>query len=150
MLIREQGRIIKVLRLELNPRTRRKRQIVVGSFQAGTCPPATLLEQLSAAELKELNTWLTAQRQLREYGQMRDVAQRALLPLSEIAHAFDIAAETLSPDQADAIWDEISAIARALKRAGHRRPRPAARSFSAPGQIDFIEMLTGDSARTLA
>lgn len=66
MLIREQGRLIKVLRV--NPPKRssgrvRSREHVIGTFHADGPIPAALFDALTRDERKELARWLAAYRE---------------------------------------------------------------------------------------
>lgn len=142
MLIREHGQTVKVLRIELNSNTKRKRQVVIGTFRSSEGPPEALLAELTTVELKELRKWLDARRQLNEYAAMRDAAHSASNLLADIARALDVAGETLSIEQADVIWEEIGAIVRALKRADHQRPRRARPPYTVPGQLDLVDLLS--------
>ncbi|WP_420213445.1 hypothetical protein ACN8ZM_40240 (plasmid) [Burkholderia aenigmatica] len=150
MLIREHGQTVKLLRLEVRPGTNRKRQVVIGTFRSSAAPPGALLAELSSVELKALNKWLDAQQQLNEYAAMREVTHSAPNALGELARALEVAAETLSADQADAIWTEIGAIARALKRADHQRPRRSRVAHSVPGQLDLVELLSELPGKSLS
>ncbi|MBN3815172.1 hypothetical protein G3N57_00480 [Paraburkholderia sp. Se-20369] len=62
--------------------------------------------------------------------------------LASIVDALSIAADTLAPPEADRVWKQLHAIARALRRAGHRRPRRAySPRISMPGQRDLVDEL---------
>ncbi|KVT06759.1 hypothetical protein WT24_20350 [Burkholderia sp. MSMB1078WGS] len=55
------------------------------------------------------------------------------------ASQLEVAADTLSSADADQLWEQLQAITRALKRAGHMRPRAASRPPTPlPGQRDLF------------
>ncbi|MDR6504212.1 hypothetical protein J2785_007409 [Burkholderia ambifaria] len=120
MLIREQGRLIKVLRVEppKQPPTRgRRREHVLGTFRADEPIPPALLDALTRDERRALARWLAVYRE----SQARTDARPVLA-------------------DADQLWAQLHAIARTLKRAGHLRPRAARRPPAPlPGQQDFFD-----------
>ncbi|OXJ21407.1 hypothetical protein CFB82_41430 [Burkholderia sp. HI2714] len=83
-------------------------------------------------------------------GRARTKAKSALArsprQLAELVAALDAAADTLSPIEADEIWAQLLALARALKRGGHPRPKsPRRPPPPAPGQLDLVDALTAGS-----
>ncbi|WP_196799153.1 hypothetical protein [Burkholderia cepacia] len=66
MLIREQGRLIKVLRVD-HPKqssvTRRPREHVIGTFRADQPVPDALLDAMTRDERTALERWLMAYRE---------------------------------------------------------------------------------------
>ncbi|KVN48418.1 hypothetical protein WJ64_21575 [Burkholderia ubonensis] len=62
--------------------------------------------------------------------------------LASIVDALAIAADTLAPTEADRVWEQLHAIARSLRRAGHSRPlRSRASPPALPGQRDLVDEL---------
>lgn len=160
MLIRKQGRVVKLLRVEpskgstTGARIRRGgsgRRHVIGSFRVDEPVPSGLLAALTREERMTLACWLTAFRE--------DQARVRALPILAGAHeqfeaiiaALEAAADALSVEEADRLWSQLKAIERTLKRAGHARPRRARRAHVAPpGQRDFfgeIEAIESREAR---
>ncbi|RXV64196.1 hypothetical protein D1006_41130 [Burkholderia stabilis] len=143
MLIREQGRLIKVLRVEppTQPPTRgRRREHVLGTFRADGPIPAALLDGLSRDERKALAGWLAVYRESQRRTDARTTLATAPTHLESLVSALEVAADTLSAAEADQMWVQLQAIARTLKRAGHPRPRAARRPPAPlPGQQDFFD-----------
>lgn len=140
MLIREQGRSIKLLRIERSEASRRHRHVVIGVFRVDEDVPAALLEQLGRNERRELSQWLTAYRDSQAMARKRAILAEAPMYLDELVAALDVAAEWLAPVEADALWHKLRAVARGLQRAGHPRPKRAAvRLRPLPGQLDLID-----------
>ncbi|HDR9511571.1 hypothetical protein C5615_35285 [Burkholderia cepacia] len=143
MLIREQGRLIKVLRVEppTQPPTRgRRREHVLGTFRADGPIPAALLDALSRDERKALARWLAVYRESLRRTDARTTLATAPTHLESLVSALEVAADTLSAVDADQMWVQLQAIARTLKRAGHPRPRAARRPPAPlPGQQDFFD-----------
>ncbi|KUY85251.1 hypothetical protein WS50_27260 [Burkholderia territorii] len=142
MLIREQGCLIKVLRVEppTQPPTRgRRREYVLGTFRADGPIPAQLLEALSRDERKVLAHWLGVYRESQRRTDARTTLATAPTHLESLVSALEVAADTLSAAEADQMWVQLQAIARTLKRAGHPRPRaPRRPPAPLPGQQDFF------------
>ncbi|WP_065504177.1 hypothetical protein [Burkholderia stabilis] len=142
MLIREQGRLIKVLRVESPKRPSiraRARESVIGTFRADEPIPAALLDTLTRDERKVLARWLEVYRESQARNQACPVLASAPVQLETLVGALEVAADTLSSAEADQIWAQLHAIARTLKRAGHPRPRAARRPPAPlPGQRDFF------------
>ena len=142
ILIREQGRKIKVIRRAKAADTGRFRHRVVGTFVASDPVPASLLELLDKSERRTLDSWLGAYRNAAEIEQAHVALTNASAQLASIVDALAIAADTLAPTEADRVWEQIHAIARTLRRAGHARPqRTRSNSIPLPGQRDLVDEL---------
>ncbi|WP_156444467.1 hypothetical protein [Burkholderia sp. MSMB1826] len=76
MLIREQGRLIKVLRVDpskqSSARTRRREQ-VIGTFRANEPVPSAILDAMTRDERKALSRWLAVYRESQARTQARPV-----------------------------------------------------------------------------
>lgn len=149
MLIRQQGKTVKLLRVVSGAGSTRSRQVVIGTFRAGDDPAAQLLETLDVKERHALRLWLSVYRE--------DVARAAAAPvlacakqqLEALVAALDVAADTLSAADADALWIQLQALARSLRRGGHPKPtrsRPAPAPL--PGQRDLIDEIAAQAGRT--
>ncbi|MBK1902225.1 MULTISPECIES: hypothetical protein [Burkholderia cepacia complex] len=142
MLIRHQGNLIKVLRVEppTQPPTRgRRREHVLSTFRADEPIPPELLDALSRDERKSLERWLAVYQEGLARTDARRVVATAPAQLESLVSALEVAADTLSAADADHLWTQLQAIARTLKRAGHPRPRAARRPPAPlPGQQDFF------------
>ncbi|WP_323123709.1 hypothetical protein [Burkholderia alba] len=142
MLVREQGRNIKLLRLESVPGTRRTHQVLVGVFRADTGVPTPLLEKLTPDERLTLLRWLTTHRESRVRAKAQPGLRQAQRQLEAIVTSLDVAADTLSPAAAAGLWIQLQAIARALRRGGHPQPvTPWQPSTQPLGQRDFVDEL---------
>ncbi|WP_230949022.1 hypothetical protein [Burkholderia diffusa] len=148
MLIRELGRTITLLRPEHSGKTGRQRHIVIGTFRADQGVPTELLGQLNRNERRELSVWLAAWHDSQAIARARVVLAQAPSRLDELVAALEIASETLARSEADALWQQLQAIARGLRRGGHRRPKRApALPTPLPGQLDLIATLDEPSLR---
>lgn len=136
MLIREQGNIVKLIRVVRGRENQRARQEVVGSFRLDIGPAKALLVLLVDDERRALERWLGA----RDQQQHRQTLDDALPRLVDLAAAIDAAAELLTPADARAIWHELDVVARTLKRVGYPRPsrQPAKATTTTPKQGDLL------------
>ncbi|MBB6592710.1 hypothetical protein LBW62_07955 [Ralstonia solanacearum] len=136
MLIREQGNVVKLIRVVRGQENLRGRQEIIDSFRPEIGPTTALLALLLDDERGSLERWLNARNQQ----QHRQTLGDALPRLVDLAAAIDAAAELLTPADARAIWHELEGVARALKRVGYPRPsrRPAKTSAVMPEQGDLL------------
>ncbi|MGU3779028.1 hypothetical protein [Burkholderia metallica] len=164
MLIRKQGRIVTLVRVEppkevvevarSRPGSRGIRR-VVGSFRIDEPLPAELARVLSRDERRTLACWTAAYREDQARARALPVLANAPRQFEVVIAALEAAAGTLSVEEADRIWAQLKVIARTLTRAGHVRPRsPRSPSPSPPGQRDFFgdfeEVQQSDAQRECA
>lgn len=157
MLIRKQGRLVKLVRVETSkgPATAarshqrsRGRRHVVGSFRIDEPMPAGLLEALTREERRTLACWMAVYREDEARARALPVLAGVPAQFDGIITALEAAADTLSVEEADRLWTQLKAIARTLKRAGHTSPRAARRASAAPpGQRDFFGEMEAIEAR---
>ncbi|WP_345817671.1 hypothetical protein AAGS40_30165 (plasmid) [Paraburkholderia sp. PREW-6R] len=139
MLIREQGHSVKLIRAERNPDSPRTRQKLIGTFRRDDGPSRALLAQLSGDEQAALKRWLSVRHDRQEHAQHRHTIDAAHSRLAELVVAINSAAELLTPAQADAIWNELVAVTRALNRAGYPKPKRERKPpATPPGQRDLL------------
>ncbi|EKS9798955.1 hypothetical protein QDD76_004948 [Burkholderia cepacia] len=142
MLIREQGRQVKLLRVQRSTETGRNRQLLIGAFRAGDEVPRALLELLSVEEHTSLNRWLAVYHASSELARARPTLASASAQLEGIVTAIDTAADTLTPAAADQLWAQLQGVAAALRRGGHPRLRRAPTVHAPqPGQRDLVDEL---------
>ncbi|WP_027811139.1 hypothetical protein [Burkholderia cenocepacia] len=138
MLIREQGNLIKVLRVgpPKQPRARgRRREHVLGTFRADEPISPELLAALTPDEREALAVYREGQART----EARAMLASAPAQLESLVSALEVATDTLSVADADHLWTQLQTIARTLKCAGHPRPRAARRPPAPlPGQPDFF------------
>ncbi|WP_050805947.1 hypothetical protein [Burkholderia ambifaria] len=148
MLIRKQGRLVKLVRVESStgsaraartPQRRRGKRHVLGSFRVEEPVPAALLDMLTREERRTLTCWMAVYREEEARARALPVLAGAPEQFDTIIAALEAAADTLSVEEADCLWAQLKVIARTLTRAGHMRPRaPRRPPPSPPGQRDFF------------
>lgn len=139
MQFREQGKKIQCIRSTYDPASKRSYQKVVASFNRwADSLPSDELKGLTEAERAELVEWFAARQAKaqasRQQWKVGD-APRTLADLAESIRAVD----TLTADHAAKIWAGMADVAKALRKAGHPKPkreRPA--PVALPGQADLL------------
>jgi hypothetical protein len=136
---REQGKKIQCILSTYDPSSKRSHQKLVASFDRwADSLPSDGLEELTDAERQELEAWFAARRadmQARSRRWKLDDAPRILADLADAVRA----ADTLTADHAARIWAGLGELAKALRKAGHPKPkreRPA--PVALPGQADLL------------
>lgn len=123
MQFREQGRKVQCIRSTYDPAVKRSHQKVIAAFDRWAEElPSSELEALTDAERKELAAWFEARQAKRSATRQRWQIQDAPRTLSGLAEAIR-AAEALSNEQAAAIWTGLSLVGKALRKAGHPKPK---------------------------
>lgn len=149
MLIRQQGKTVKLLRVVSSAASKRARQVVIGTFRADDGPPAQLLETLGVKERHALRLWLSVYREDVARAEAAPVLACAKQQLEALVAALDVAADTLSPADADALWSQLQELSRSLRRGGHPKPtrsRPAPEPL--PGQRDLVDEIAAQAGQT--
>ena len=139
MQFREQGKKIQCIRSTYNPDSKRSHQKVVGAFDrwADKLPSAELGE-LTDAERQELAAWFDARQSAKAERMNQYRASIGGQTLADLADAIR-AAGTLTDDQAAAVWHGLADVAKALRKAGHPKPkRERLASGALPGQADLL------------
>lgn len=123
MQIREQGRKIQCIRTVYDKTIKRGRQTVVATFPRHIEDmPTTGLDVLTEAERIELEEWLTQRREATQRKNEVYMINSAEHWLGVITSAIRNGNE-ISPKQAEIIWNGIGEIGKALRKAGHSKPK---------------------------
>lgn len=132
MQIREQGPSVQCIRSVYDSTLKRNRQKTVAKFSRYTTTmPATGLDELTEPERQELSKWLDAKREQSERATRTYSARSAAHSLSDATAALIAGEVTLSDEKAAELWKAIGAMAKALRKAGHPKPKPTMKQKSA-------------------
>lgn len=106
--------------------TEKKRAIIklLGSMSAYTFTPTDgLLDSMTVEEREELQSYIQTERQAVEKKSRHDAAKPAALRINMAADA--IRAGDFEPDEAWAakVWSAMDELGKALRRAGHPKPK---------------------------
>lgn len=140
MQFREQGRKVQCIRSTYDPATKRSYQKVIASFSrwADTLPSDEVAD-LTEDERGELAAWFDARQAEKENRTNQYRASYGAQTLADLAAAIR-AADALDDAQAVAIWQGLADVAKALRKAGHAKPKrqhPAPAVL--PGQGDLLD-----------
>lgn len=120
MQFREQAKKLQFIRSVYNQATKRCDQKMVGSISsyAKEMPPDGQLEMLTAKEKIELSAYLAKKKADYEKLMTWSALQNSDKTLSDLADAI-LSAETVTTEKAAEIWRGVTAVSKALKKAGH-------------------------------
>lgn len=130
MQFREQGKKIQCIRSTYDPASKRSHQKVVAAFDrwADKMPSAEVAD-LTDAERQDLVAWFEARQSAKAERMNHYRASSAGLTLDDMAKAISTA-ENLTDNQAAAVWQGLADVAKALRKAGHPKPKRAQRNGS--------------------
>lgn len=141
MQFREQGKKIQCIRSTYDPASKRSHQKVVGKFDRWADKlPSAGLEELTDAERQELAAWFDARQSAKAERMNQYRASIGGQTLADLADAIR-AAGSLTDDQAAAVWRGLADVAKALRKAGHPKPKPKRERpapVALPGQADLL------------
>lgn len=126
MQIREKGRKILCIRTEYRPEQKRTVGITVASMNSGLSTiPEDVCQQLTKEEVDQLEKWLSDRKQFKADDRLRMSLSTVKYAVGRTADALavDSIAMYLSNSEADEIWAGIDRLTKALKKAGHPRPK---------------------------
>lgn len=133
MQIREQGRKVQCIRSVYDPAVQRSHQKVIATFpRYTTTMPTTGLEELTDQERLTLENWLAAKREQYQTSNRAHVARSAEQWLGELTASIAANEPAMTPERAAAIWKGIGDVAKALRKAGHPKPKAARKVASDP------------------
>lgn len=140
MQFREQGKKIQCIRSTYDPASKRSHQKVVGAFDRWADKlPSTGLEALTDAERAELAAWFDARQSAKAERMSQYRASIGGQTLADLADAIRAAGGLTDDQAAAAVWRGLADVAKALRKAGHPKPkreRPA--PVALPGQADLL------------
>lgn len=139
MQIREQGRKIQCIRTVYDKGIGRGRQVVVATLPRwGSAAPADdVLAKLTDTEREQLTDFLAKRREESEDSNTRYTAMSADSWLATLAKAIK-GGQTLRPEQADAIWQGMGEVAKAMRKAGYAKPKAVKKAKPAPAQPEVV------------
>lgn len=139
MQFREQGKKIQCIRSTYDPASKRSHQKVVAAFDRWADKlPSVEVADLTDAERQELAVWFGQRQTIRTASMSQHRARSGGQALDDLAQAIS-AAESMTAEQAAAVWHGLADVAKALRKAGHPKPkreRPAPVALT--GQADLL------------
>jgi hypothetical protein len=137
MQIREQGRKIQCIRSVYDPAVQRSHQKVIATFtRYTTTMPTTGLDELTDQERAELEKWLAAKRDQYQSANRAHIARSAEQWLGELTASIAADEPDMTPEKAAAIWKGIGEVAKALRKAGHPKPKAVRKAMIDPVPVE--------------
>lgn len=139
MQFREQGKKIQCIRSSYDPAAKRSHQKVVAAFDryADKMPSADVAD-LTEEERQELAVWFGQRQASRAASMSQYRARSGGQTLDDLAKAISTA-EAMSAEQAAAVWRGLADVAKALRKAGHSKPKREQRHpVALLGQADLL------------
>lgn len=125
MQFREQGRSIQCIRTVYDKEIGRGRQTVIAKLpRYATQLPTTGLEELTEAERGQLEAFIEERRVASQQNHERYTVMSADRWLVTLAKAVR-EGQDVTPAQAAAIWQAMGDVGKALRKAGHPKPKAA-------------------------
>lgn len=138
MQFREQGKKIQCIRSTYDPAIKRSYQKLVASFDRWADKlPAVELTDLTDAEQRELATWFEARQSVKSERMNQYRASIGGQTLGELAEAIR-SANSMTDEQAAAVWRGLADVAKALRKAGHPKPQRERSASVVSGQADLL------------
>lgn len=135
------GRIQVLKYVGYNKDKKRAEVKMVGSLCKYTFSPTDgLIESLTAGEKEELQSYIKEKRQSKEKENRQSAVENAGYALNRVADSLGHDDITVSPEKAAEIWAALELVTKAMKKAGHTKPkREKPVPLVAPGQTSLIE-----------
>lgn len=139
MQFREQGKKIQCIRSAYDPATKRSHQKMVAAFDryADKLPSVDLVA-LTDSEHKELAAWFEARQSLKAERMNQYRVMSAASTLAELARSVKATGAAMTDSEAAATWSALSDVVKALRKAGHPKPKRERAAVVAPGQADLL------------
>lgn len=125
MQIRIQGRKAQLIRAVYSPELKRSSQkVIAGISPYASSIPADVVALLTAEELAQVQAWIDERTS--KQADANDRYACASLARTATAAAQHLQNHEIKASEADAIWEALALVQKALKKAGHPRPKKAA------------------------
>lgn len=135
MFIGTQGKRVRLVRSLYDATSKKSKQEQVGSFPltATECPPE-ILEKLTDEEKAQLADWMASKAQAEKQQEAKMNARLLPIFISRVTEAVEQQVAELSPDVASAIIEAQERLAKAMKKAGYTKAKPAEEKPAKPAK----------------
>ena len=139
MQFREQGKKIQCIRSTYDPTSKRSHQKLVSTFdRCADKLPSVGLEGLTDAERQELGAWFDARQTVKaeQMNQYRVMSAASLL--AQLGGSIKATGATMTDKEAAATWSALAEVAKAMRKAGHLKPKRERPTSVVSGQADLL------------
>ena len=141
MAFRVQGKTVRCVRFTHGAR-RPGRGILVASFEAAADEiPGAVASVLAGDELEQLQAWFQGWQKTRDAGLLAEACLASGGWLLEDLARLVNDAQRVDAKQGDALWEGVTALAKALRKAGVAKPQRIVAAAKGAGQLDLLDDL---------
>lgn len=139
MQFREQGKKIQCIRSTYNPASKRSHQKVVAAFDRWVDElPSVKVADLTDAEWQELAAWFEGRQSVKAERTNRWRVTSAASILVQLGESIKATGAAMMDTEAALIWGALSDVAKALRNAGHPKPKRERPASVVSGQADLL------------
>lgn len=136
MQFREQGKKIQCIRSTYDPISKRSHQKVVATF--GRYADKIPTVDLTDSERQELSVWFEARQSVKTEQMNQYRVMGAAYSLAELGKSIQAMGAAMTDREAAATWLALSEVAKALRKAGHAKPKHERSVSMLPKQVDLL------------
>ena len=139
MQFREQGKKIQCIRSTYDPASKRSHQKVVAVFDRWTDSlSSVVVADLTALERLDLAVWFKARQSVKAEQMNQHRVTSAALTLMQLGESIKAIGVAMTDSEAALTWSALADIAKALRKAGHPKPKRERPASVVPGQADLL------------
>lgn len=139
MQFREQGKKIQCIRSTYDPASKRSHQKVVAAFDRWADKlPSVEVADLTDAERQELATWFEVRQSVKAERMNQYRLTSSASSLVQLGASIKAMGEAMTDAEAAATWSALADVAKALRKAGHPKPKRERLASVVSGQADLL------------
>lgn len=139
MQFREQGKKIQCIRSAYDPASKRSHQKVIAAFERWADKvPSVEVADLTDAERQELATWFEARQSVKAERMNQYRVTSAASTLVQLGESIKATGAAMTDAEAALTWRALTDVAKALRKAGHPKPKRERLAPVASGQADLL------------
>lgn len=139
MQFREQGKKIQCIRSTYDPASKRSHQKVVAAFDRWADKlPSVEVADLTDAERQELAAWFEARQSVKVERMNQYRVTSAASTLVQLGESIKATGAAMTDSEAALTWRALTDVAKALRKAGHPKPKRERPASVVSGQADLL------------
>lgn len=139
MQFREQGKKIQCIRSTYDPASKRSHQKVVAAFERWADKvPSVKVADLTDAERQELAAWFEARQSVKAERMNQYRVTSAASTLVQLGESIKAAGAAMADAEVALTWRALTDVAKALRKAGHPKPKRERLAPVVSGQADLL------------
>ena len=139
MQFREQGKKIQCIRSAYDPASKRSHQKVVAAFDRKADDlPFVVVADLTATERLDLAVWFKARQSVKAKHMNQSRVTSAASTLMQLGESIKATGAAMTDSEAALTWSALTDVAKALRKAGHPKPKRERPASVVSGQADLL------------